>query len=349
MAKKIKWGVIGSGGIARRRTIPEGIVPAGNAELTTVCDVNAGANAEVAQEFGARPVSSFRKLLNADIEAVYVATPANLHCKQVVACAKAGKHVLCEKPLGMTNKQADKMAAACKDAGVFLGTAFMMRFHSQHQAALKMVREGKLGKLVYGRAQLSCWYPPMDGAWRQNPKEGGGGSLMDMGGHCIDLMEMFFGKLEKVSCFINNTVHDYESEDGAVAMLFFESGAIATVDNSFCIPDTSSKNVLEIYGSEGSILARNTVNQGDRGEMTAYLQGEDTGYDAQQVREDGEGIVIAPEPVNTYRAEIEEFSRAVLEEREPSNNAELGLQSQRVLSACYKSARTGKVSSVYPK
>ena len=346
MSKKVKWGVLGSGGIARRRTIPEGIVTADNAELVAVSDINAEANAEVAKEFDALAADSLSEMLKADIDAVYVATPANLHCEHVLGCAEAGKHVLCEKPLGMTVEEGEKMMAACKEAGVFLGVGFMMRFHAQHQEALRMIQEGKLGRLVYGRAQLSCWYPPVEGAWRQVPAKGGGGSLMDMGGHCIDLMEMFFGKLEKVSCFINNTVHDYESEDSAVATLFFENGAIAVVDNFFCIPDNSSKNVLELYGSKGSILAKNTIGQGDSGEMVAFLESDDAGYNAQQERAEGEGIAIAPEPRNTYRAEIEDFSQAILQGREPANNAKLGLQSQKVLAACYESAATGKALEI---
>ena len=165
---------------------------------------------------------------------------------------------------------------------------------------------------------------------------------MDMGGHCIDLMEMFFGKIKKVSCIINNTVHNYKSEDSAVAMLFFENGAIATVDNFFCVPDNSSKNVLELYGSKGSILAKGTVGQGDAGEMVAYLEKEGVGYSAQQSRGETGGITISPKPLNTYRAEIEEFGKAVAEDREPSNSAAIGLQSQKVLAACYESAKTGK-------
>jgi len=343
MSQKIKWGVIGSGGIARRRTIPEGIMPAENAELITVYDINPQANKEVAREFKAVCAETVAQLLSSDIQSVYIATPAYLHCEQVLACAKAGKHILCEKPLGMTIEETEKMLKAYHKAGVLLGTAFMMRFHSQHQAALKMIREGRLGKPIYARAQLSCWYPPIKNAWRQDPATGGGGSLMDMGGHCIDLLEMFFGKIRKVSCFINNSVHNYKSEDSAVATLFFENGAIGTVDTFFCIPDNSSKNVLELYGSKGSILAKGTIGQGDAGEMTAFLEGDAMGYDAQQTRQQSSGIIISPEPVNTYRAEIEEFSHAIIENRSPLNNAEHGVQSQKILAACYESAKTGKI------
>ena len=346
MADKVRWGVIGSGGIARRRTIPEGIVPAGNAELAAVCDVDAEANAEVAREFGAAAGESVQSLLGGGIDAVYVATPADLHHRNVLACAEAGKHVLCEKPLGMTVAEAGEMIAACERADVKLGSAFMMRFQSQHQAALKLIEDGKLGKLSYGRAQLSCWYPPIEGAWRQDPARGGGGSLMDMGGHCIDLLEMFFGPVESVSCMVNRTVHDYASEDTAVATLFFQNGALGTVDNLFCVPDAGSKNALELYGSKGSILAVNTIGQGDSGHMLAYIEESGGGYDAHQARADQEAVAVAPRPINTYRAEIEEFSGAILEDRRPSNSAQLGLQSQKVLASCYESAKTGKVVAI---
>lgn len=346
MAKKVKWGVIGSGGIARRRTISEGILKAENAELSVVFDVDEKVNAEVAEESGAREAHSVEALLDGDVEVVYVATPAHLHHDQVKICARAGKHVLCEKPLGMTILQADEMIESCGTAGVKLGCAFMMRFVAQHIEAAKLIKDGKLGKPTYARAQLSCWYPPIEHAWRQNPATGGGGSLIDMGGHCIDLLEMFFGRVSRVSCFTNSIVHGYESEDSATAMLCFENGAMATVDTFFCIPDSSSKNVLELYGSQGSILCSGTIGQGPAGEMVAFLEERGKGYDAQQRRGVDDGIVIAPEPVNTYRAEIEEFSQAIIDDRDPVIDGQLGLRSQKIMAACYESAESGRAVEV---
>ena len=149
MGKQVKWGVIGSGGIARRRTIPEGIADARNAILASVYDLNSEVNRAVAEEFNASAASSLEDLLRSDIEAVYIASPANMHLEHVLACAAAKKHVLCEKPLGMTVGEAEKMIQACDKNGVTLGTALMMRFLSQHQAALELIGDGKLGKPVY--------------------------------------------------------------------------------------------------------------------------------------------------------------------------------------------------------
>lgn len=343
MPKRIRWAVIGSGGIARRRTIPEGIGKARNAELCGVFDIDQKVNRLVAREYSVKPAGSIGELLGSDCDAVYVATPASAHAEQVRACAEAGKHVLCEKPLGMSVAESKEMIALCRKRGVKLGCAFMMRFVAQHHEALSLIEQGRLGKPVYARAQLSCWYPPIKGAWRQDPATGGGGALIDMGGHCIDLLEMFFGNVAKVSCFINNTVHNYKSEDSTTAMLFFENGAIGTVDTFFCIPDNSSKNVLELYGSKGSILAKGTIGQGPAGQMEAFLEEQGKGYDAKQARGAAQSMKIKPRPVNTYQAEVEEFSAAIIEDREPAISGELGLRSQKVLTACYGSAKSGKV------
>lgn len=346
MTRTIRWGVIGSTGIARRRTIPEGLATARNAQLVAVYSRQADANAQVAAQFGAQAASSVDDLLRQDLDAVYIASPPGVHLEQVLACARAGKHVLCEKPLGLTVAEAETMAASCRQAEIRLGTAFMMRFLAQHQAALELIRAGQIGQPVFARAQLSCWYPSIPGAWRQDPALGGGGSLMDMGGHCIDLLEMLLGPVRAASCFIGRAVHGYESEDSAVASLQFACGALGVVDAFFCMPDEASENRLEVYGSRGSILATGTIGQGDHGEMVARLQPGAAAYDAQQARACSQATSICPTPVNTYRAEIEEFSQAVLEGRDPANTGALGLRSQRVIAACYESARTGRVVEV---
>jgi predicted dehydrogenase len=167
-----------------------------------------------------------------------------------------------------------------------------------------------------------------------------------MGGHCIDLLEMFFGPVQQVTCFTHRAIHSYASEDSAAALLRFANGALGSVDTFFCIQDNSSRNALELYGSKGSILATGTIGQASAGEMTAYLQADTAGYDAQQVRAADGGMKIAPEPQNIYRAEVEAFSQALLEGRPSPLSADLGLHSQKVLAACYDSARTGRAVAV---
>ncbi|MBX7255988.1 MAG: Gfo/Idh/MocA family oxidoreductase [Candidatus Hydrogenedentes bacterium] len=343
---KAKWGVLGCGGIARRRTIPEGIAKASNAELTAVMDTNTDAVHAVAKEFGALACISEAELLASDCDIVYLATPVNLHLAQAKRAAEAGKHVFCEKPLGVTVDEASAMVNVCKANGVKLGTGLMMRFHAQHQAALEIVRGGRLGKPVFARAQLSCWYPPIEGAWRQDPAKGGGGSLADLGSHCLDLLEMFFGQIVRVSCSVACLVHKYKSEDTAVVIAEFENGARGVVDVLFNVPDASSRNRLELYGTQGCILAEGTIGQGELGEMTAYIEESAKGYEAQQERVSGKSEVISPAPVNMYRAEVEAFSQAVLDNAAPPQDGRIGLWNQKVMAACYESARTGRAVEV---
>jgi predicted dehydrogenase len=121
---------------------------------------------------------------------------------------------------------------------------------------------------------------------------------------------------------------------------------MGSVDTFFCIPDNSSKNILELYGSKGSILAKGTIGQGKEGEMTTFLEGNKKSYDSQQTRNSAEGVAIDPPSVNPYLAEIEEFSEAILQKREPLNNALIGLQNQKIIEACYESAISGKVVNI---
>jgi predicted dehydrogenase len=340
MDGKVNWGVIGSGGIALRRTNPEGILPARNARLVAVFGPDLEGNQAVAGRFGARAAASIDDLLAFEIDCIYIATPTYLHSRQALACAAAGKHVLCEKPLGLTVAEAEEMVTTFERAGLALGTGFMMRFRAQHQEARRLIESGRLGQSVYARAQLSCWYPPIAGAWRQDPDLGGGGALVDLGGHCLDLLEMFFGPVAAVTAGTCRRVQSYHSEDGAIVALEFENGALGSVDTFFSIPDASSENALELYGSKGSVLARGTIGQGSRGTMSALLADADSGYDARQDR----SVLpqpVCPAPINTYCAEIEEFSGAVLEHRGPEISGKLGLRSQRLLSSCYLSARSG--------
>jgi predicted dehydrogenase len=340
----VKWGVIGCGGIAFRRTIPEGIMKAANSELAAVMDVNREMAEKAGAEFGAKVYTSEEDILrDKNVEAVYIATPAYLHKEQVIKAAEAGKHVLCEKPLALTLDDCESMISACRNNNVRLGVGFMMRFHSYHKKASEMIKAGLLGKMTFVRAQLSCWFPDMEGAWRQSEAKGGGGSLIDMGNHCIDVLEdIMESRVAEVSCFTGTVVHNYPVEDTAVTLLKFENGVLGVVDSCFSIPDASSKNRLELYGSGGSILAEGTIGQAPDGDMKAFLE-ESKGYDAGQSREvsDG-GQVIKPEPVNTYQAEIEEMSTAVMEERETRISGEDGLWSQKVMLACYESAKTGR-------
>ncbi|MBM4036439.1 MAG: Gfo/Idh/MocA family oxidoreductase [Planctomycetes bacterium] len=340
----IGWGVIGAGGIASRRTIPEGILPARGARLAAVMDIDAARAKAASERFGGVPwLTEVEQLLaRADVEAVYVATPTIAHAPQALAAIAAGKHVLVEKPLAMSVAEGRRIAAAAVRKGVVVGTGFMMRHHGAHAKIRRLIEAGAIGKPVMGRAQLSCWYPPIARAWRQDPDQGGGGAFADMGNHCFDLLEMFLGRTTEVHAFIGNLVHSYKSEDTALVTFRFASGAVGIVDNLFNIPDEASKNVLEIYGSAGGIRCEGTVGQTPGG--TVRLVSVKTGgYDAQQQRAAARERAIPFPKTNTYRAEIEDFTHAIRTGGRPAVPIEDGLWNLRVVEAAYRSARTGRV------
>jgi len=339
----INWGVIGAGGIAERRTIPEGLMPCPDANLVAVQDVVADRVQAVAEKFGVAAVytSEYDLLSDANVQAVYIATPSHLHHGQVMAAAEAGKHILCEKPLALTLAECEEMVEECAARGVKFGVNFMMRFHACHATLKQMVDAGDLGTLVMGRAELTCWYPPIPGAFRQDPALGGGGSFIDMGNHCVDLLEQFFGRVREVKCYTGNVVQDYASEDTAVAMLQFDSGAVGVVDALFNVPDAAARNALEVYGSKGSVCSFGTIGQGSGGQLRAIVERGDKAYDASQQRAETGEEIIEPPVVNIYQAHIQAFCDAIRNDTAPPIPGEEGIWSHKVIEACYESARTG--------
>jgi predicted dehydrogenase len=344
----VKWGVIGAGGIAARRTIPEGLAVSEKCELVAVMDMSQERATAVAERYGAAHcVTSVEALLAIpEVEAVYIASPNSYHAGQTIAAARAGKHVLVEKPMALTLADGQAMMDACAEEGVKLMCGYMMRFHAHHQWLKAQIEAGALGQPVFGRAQLTCWYPDTPGAWRQDPELGGGGAYMDMGTHCLDLLEMLLGPVRRLSAYMGTLTHGYAAEDSATVLVEFESGAQGIVDANFNIPDEASQNVLEVRGTRGAVYADHTIGQDAGGHMTSYLLDEVGAYDAAQVRTGSIAQEVVVTPVNTYRAEVEHFVDCIEQDLTPVTDGETALHSLRLALLAYESARTGKTMMV---
>jgi predicted dehydrogenase len=345
MAKgKVNFGVIGAGGIARRRTIP-GMLKAKQCRLAAVMDV---ADPEgIAKEFGV--AKAYRReadlLADPEVQAVYIASPVSCHAKQIEMAAAAGKHVLCEKPLTLNLQEAKRAVAACRRNRVFLQEGYMMKFHGAHVKARELIAAGRLGKIVYVRAQLSCWYPKIPGAWRQDPKKGGGGALMDMATHLYDLVEYLAGPIRRITALADTLVQDYRSDDASTTLLELEGGAQATVDCFYCIPDEASRTRLEIYGSGGAILTEGTIGQSTAGKMEAILNVGAGGYDAAQSKDVARKFQrIAFPKINPYTAECDYFADCILNGRPPKiNDATSALRGMARVEKAYAAAKSGRV------
>lgn len=344
MTKKIKWGVIGCGGIADRRTVP-GMMLADNAELVAVMDANREAAERVKEKYGAKyAFDDFEELLALEeIQAVYIASPVFCHKEQALAAAKAKKDILIEKPVGLTSSEAEEIAAVCEKEGVKLGVGLMMRFHAYHQKMKELIANGTIGEIVSARAQLTCWYPEMENCWRQDKKLSGGGAMMDMGIHCIDLIRYISGlEVCEAAGMCGNQIFQYGVEDAGTVLLRMENGAVCFVDSNFNIPDAAAKCRIEFYGTKGSIFAEGTISQVEGGTVEVLRADDTAAYDAAQNRGEIKPLDISVEFGNMYTKEIEAFGRAVAGEGEIPISAEDAIRSQKIVEAAYESSESGK-------
>jgi predicted dehydrogenase len=339
---KIRWGVIGAGGIADKRTIP-GILRAENAELAAVMDVDPATAARLKDKYSVPAYEKVDDLLShKGIDAVYIASPVFCHAEQALQVARAGKHMLIEKPVALTFAEGRSIAEAYQKAGLLAGVAFMMRFHVFHQKMRQLVTEGRIGQVLSCRAQTGFWYPDMPGNWRQSKATGGGGALMDVGVHCIDLIQYITGsKARRVTAFTATKVFSYDVDDLSSVLFETDIGAFCHVESSFCMPGSASKGRLEIYGTKGSLLAEQTMSQLEKGTLEVALPGNIADSASRQME------TVAFEKIelpfgNMYTKEIDSFSRSIIGQTPLELPVEDGIQVQQVAEAAYQSSTEGR-------
>ncbi len=332
--KKLKWGVIGCGGIADRRTIP-GMVLADNAECYAVMDINAEVAESVKIKYNATfATDSVDELLNQDIDAVYIATPVFCHKEQVFKAADKGVHILLEKPMGITSEEAIEIKEYCDKKNVILGVGFMMRFHTVHQLIKEHIEKGTLGEIVSAYAKFNCWSPVSPVKWRQTKAFSGGGTMMDMGIHCIDLLQYLTGLTAKeVTGMCGNQIFEYpDTEDAASAVLRMDNGALFTIESNFNIPDSIGGCKFEIYGTKGAISADGTIGQVENGDVKLTTFTED-GSVSTNILEYISG--------NMYTKEIEYFTNAVINKTAAPVTADEAILNQKIVEAVYESQEKG--------
>lgn len=333
--KKINWGVIGAGGIARTRTIP-GILLAENAELVGIMDPNPAMRESMGQSLGVPAYATTEELLaDPKVEAVYIASPVFAHLEQVEQAAAAGKHILIEKPAGRNTNEIRTMLECCEAAGVKIGVGFMMRFHSYHQKIKELIAAGTLGQVVSARVQQIFYYPDLPNCWRQQKELSGGGALMDVGIHNIDLIEYITGsRTKQVTGFTDTRTFSYDVDDASNLLLRLENGAVAYIDGAFNMHAPQGGNLLEIYGTKGTILIQGSVGQAEAGTVKSMI------LDTEGKRQ----TLTFDEPNgNMYQKEIEAFSKAVIENEPAPVPLTDGLWVQQVAEAAYQAEAEGRV------
>lgn len=305
---KIRFGVIGCGWVARDYGIPA-ILEAENSELAAICDTNA-ANFDAFEinETIRRTTDLDEFLQTKNLDAVYIATPNDSHRFLTEACANAGKHVLCEKPMAANFADAQAMVEACEKNGVEYATAFDQRFQARHLKLKELIEDGALGTISMVKIHYACWLPSDWCAdnWRVDRARAGGGAFIDLAPHGIDLAQFLTGEnLLNFACFFQTKIHDYAVDDGAAAIGKFADGTLFSLNVAYNCPDEYPRRTLEIIGSERMATATNTMGQTAGGNLILI--------DKMGGRE--EIFVAETDDVSPFRRQIECFADCLLKKK----------------------------------
>ena len=302
MSRRVGWGVVGCGWVARDFVIPA-IAASRNGVLAAACDRDAAALPRGNESLLA--TTNLEELLACEaVGAVYVATPNHAHRAIVEAAARAGKAVLCEKPMATTAADAAAMLAACAAAGVPYATAFDQRFHAAHRQLAKLVRDGALGVVTQARVHYACWVGPSWSGdnWRADPLRAGGGAMIDLAPHSIDLLEVVLGdEWAELISLRQNRVHDYPVDDGAALIGRLASGTLASIQVAYNCPETYPRRTLELIGTRARAVCENTMGQTPGGRLT--IMGAATGT---------ESLVPLEDDCSPFLGQVEAFADAAL-------------------------------------
>lgn len=252
--RKLRVAVVGTGAVSQKYHIP-GFQSSPHAEVVAIADVDANRAREVADRFNIpRWVTDWRELLNDSVDVFSVCTPNRFHAEVTIAAAKAGKHVLCEKPLAVSNAEADAMVAAAREAGVILMVDFPLRFDPGYRAAHDAVKAGLIGDVITVRSKWAHpgprHYSPT-AAWFYSREEAGGGALLDLGIHCADYIWSILGDPVSVQGCLSARTQGLAVDENASLILSYPGGVTGIIEASWtCEPAVVE---TEIQGTLGRI------------------------------------------------------------------------------------------------
>ena len=264
--RPVAWGIVGYGWVARDYMAP-GIRAAGH-RLVAVADPGEASRAAAEAE-GARAYARLEDLVNdPEVEAVYVATPNHLHREAIEALAGSGKAILCEKPMAASLDDAEAMVAALAGGDTFYGTAFDQRHHPAHRAMRDTIRAGRLGTVTAIRIVYACWLPRAwtsfagQDNWRIDPAKAGGGALIDLAPHGLDLVDFLLDEsIQDLAALTQALAQDYAVDDGALLIGRTPAGVLANLHVAYNCPDALPRRRLEVTGTKGLLTAIDTMGQ----------------------------------------------------------------------------------------
>jgi predicted dehydrogenase len=245
----LSWLVVGVGDITRKRVLPA-ILAEPRSRLAGIVTRDPAK----AEPYGVRSFSDLDSALaGSDATAVYIATPVFLHAPQTIAALRAGRHVLCEKPMALNYAEALAMQRASEDTRCTLGIAYYRRMYPKVDRARELIEAGVIGRPVFAEATSHDWFNPLgtSRAWLADPRQSGGGPLRDVGSHRIDLMNYLFGKPISAIGHMTTLVQPLEVEDNATVTIEYEGGVRGVVDVRW--HSRVVRDEFRVRGTEGEI------------------------------------------------------------------------------------------------
>jgi predicted dehydrogenase len=333
----LNFAIIGCGRIAPRHAQAlQSLEQSHHLKLVAACDVVESRVYNYAQTYNCSSYTDYHALLeNPDIHVVNICVPSGLHTQIGIDAAKAGKHVLVEKPIALTVDHADALIEACEQAGVTLGVVLQNRFNPPMRDLRALVDSGALGRVMLGSATVR-WYRPQEyyedgwhGTWAMD-----GGALMNQSIHHIDALQWLMGDVESVFAYAGTLAHRMEAEDIGVAVVRFKSGALATIEGSTVTWPENLEGSVALFGEHGSVKVGGTaLNRKILWKVDGQLE-----HERELLMRD----TVDPPTVYGYshREQIIEMAMAVREGRQPSTHGREARRSLALVCAIYESVRT---------
>ena len=342
MANPVRFALVGTGNIAGFHA--EAIKQVVDARL--VAAFSRSNPTPFAQKYDCAAVTSLDELLaRPDVDAVCITTPSGAHADPALAAMRAGKHVLCEKPLEITPARVDSMLQCAKETGRILAAVFQSRFGQGAQKVKQAVDTGRFGRITLASAYIK-WWRTQDyydsGAWRGTWELDGGGALMNQGIHAIDLLQWLVGMPVEVKATTALLAHDRIAvEDTAVAALKYESGALGVIEGATSVFPGWSKRI-EISGDRGSVILED--------DHIKFWQFADESPEDDAVRKGAAGGANIgggasdPKAISTegHRRQIEDLCRAIRDNGQPAIAGADARRAVSLISAIYESAKSGR-------
>ncbi|MGW5983331.1 Gfo/Idh/MocA family protein [Bacillus mycoides] len=338
----LKVGVIGCGSIAQYRHLPE-YEANPYVQIVAVCDSNKKRAKEVANKYGVNMYTDYNELINCEeLDAVSVCTPNDLHASISIVALQSGIHVLCEKPMATSKKDAEMMIEAAEKSGKKLMIGHNQRFVTSHQKAKQLIENGEIGKIysfrtAFGHSGPENWSVDGKESWFFKKDEAFLGAMGDLGVHKADLIRYILNEeITEVGAFVETSAKTFSNvDDCAVCMLKSESGIIGTLAASWSYVSKEDNSTI-IYGEKATLRLEDDPTYSL---ILQYKNGEVVKYELDKIQSNA-----AIGQSNSHV--IEQFVESILSDKEPLINGVEGMKSLEVILAAIQSSETKQIVTI---